>query len=121
MAFNAVLGTQNFTEKQIIDGTHQGIIKSMALKADNGELVAGLLVAKDNNGDIVAYDPGGVSPVDTVVGVLVTKADTTKETNGRVLKHGTVVRAQLTVDDGTPAAPDDADIANLEAIGIYAI
>ncbi|MBI4691706.1 MAG: head decoration protein [Nitrospirae bacterium] len=112
------LGTQSFTEKQIVDATHPAVMQAMKVKADQGDLALGLLIAKNGNGDVVPYDPAGLPPLNVVVGVLTIKVDTTKETVGVVLRHGTVVKDSLLT--GASASSAD-DIVKLEAIGIFAI
>lgn len=120
MAINANLGTQTFVEKNIIDPLHPAIITSMDAKANNGDLVLGLIVAKDGNGDIVAYDPNGAPPLDAPVGVLTSAIDTTEDTVANVLRHGTVVKTALILTDGQ-ADPAESDIEALRAIGIFPI
>ncbi|MBI3584204.1 MAG: hypothetical protein HY096_09705 [Nitrospinae bacterium] len=116
--FDAKLGAQSFTEKQVVDATHPAVILTMKVKANQGELAVGLIVAKDGNGDIVSYDSAGASPLNTPVGVLTMKVDSTKETVGNVLRHGTTVKSSLLV--GT-AAPSASDLTKLEDAGIFAI
>lgn len=58
MAHNGILGTQQFLDKQIIDRTHPAIIKGMAFRQDGRVLPRGIIVAKDSNGDLAAYEPG---------------------------------------------------------------
>lgn len=118
MVFNATLGTQTFTDKQIIDQAHPAIIRSLKVKANNGILSAGLIVAKDSAGDLVAYDSAGASPINTPVGVVTISCDTTKEGVAATLLHGTVVSANLL--EGSSAA-GATEIAALQAIGIFAI
>lgn len=57
MPHNAVLGTQQLTDKQIIDRVHPAIIRGKAFRQDGRELAAGSVVAKDLNGDLAAYVP----------------------------------------------------------------
>lgn len=118
MAFDAVLGKQTFSEKQVLDGTHPAVVVSMKVKTNQGELPGGTIVAKDANGEIVPYDPAGIVPVNEPVGVLVYTIDTAKETVAPVLRHGTVVRRALLVKGN---APSETDILKLEKIGIFAI
>lgn len=115
---NANVGSIDPAPSRVVAGTHPPVILSLAAKADNGTLAAGLLVALDSNGDIDAYDSGGVAPLTTVVGVLTQELDTTEDTTALVLKHGTV-NADLLLE-GSSAA-DAAAIAALEAIGIFAV
>lgn len=118
MAYNATLGTQTFADRQIIDQTHPPVILSLKTKANNGVLTAGLIVAKDANGDLVAYDPAGLSPINAPVAVVTITCDTAQESMAAVLVHGTVVAANLL----TGANPAGAtDLAALRDIGVYAI
>ncbi|MBU1565577.1 MAG: hypothetical protein KJ630_08105 [Proteobacteria bacterium] len=57
MTHNAVLGTQQFSDIQIIDRTHPAIIRSAAFRQDGRLLSRGLVVAKDSNGQLAAYEP----------------------------------------------------------------
>ena len=115
---NAVLGTLSYGASSVISLIHPPVIKTMKAKANNGTLSAGLLVAKDSNGDIVAYDPGGSSPVNVCVGVLAQDIDTTTDNAAAVVRHGTVVLEKLKVGAG---APNSAALAALEALGIFAV
>lgn len=182
MNHNAVLGTQQFSDIQIIDLTHPAIIRGAAFRQDGRVLPRGRVVATDSNGAMAAYEPGlaaagtwaaatvyaagalikptvanghyyrcttggtshsaqptwpttvGTAVADNTVvweeagllgvdvltggGVLTEAIDTAGEAVGPVLKHGTVVADNLDVAGAAAAA---ADIAALEAIGIFAI
>lgn len=115
---NAVLGTIEYGANGVVSQVHPPILKTMKAKANNGILAAGLVVAKDSNGDIVAYDPGGTAPVNAAVGVLVQDCDTATDNAAVVLRHGTVVLSKLKVGSGSP---DADDLAALEALGIFAV
>lgn len=58
MTHNGVLGTQQFSDVQIIDRTHPAIIRGAAFRQDGRVLPRGAVVAKDSNGDLAAYEPG---------------------------------------------------------------
>lgn len=58
MNHNAVLGTQQFSDIQIVDRTHPAIIKGGKFRQDGRVLPRGTVVAKDANGDYAAYEPG---------------------------------------------------------------
>ncbi len=58
MPHSAILGTQQLTDKQIIDRTHPAIIKGKPFRQDGRILPAGKVVAKDSNGELAAYEPG---------------------------------------------------------------
>lgn len=182
MTHNAVLGTQQFIDKQILDRTHPAIIRGRAFRQDGRVLARGTVVAKDSNGDMAAYEPGlaaaaaweattaysagdlalkvatnghyyrcttggtsgssepawpttaqatvadgtvvweeaGLVGVDDLAGggVLLEQIDTSVESVGVVMIHGTVVAENLTVAGASAAA---ADLAALDVIGIYPI
>ena len=115
---NAVIGSMNVSDTSVISRLHPPIMGTMKAKAANGTLAEGLVVAKDSNGDLVAYDPVGLAPLNTPVGILVHECDTTKDDAAVVLKHGTAVKSALLVG---ASAPDAADLAKLEAIGVFAV
>lgn len=58
MPFNGVLGSQQFSDIQVIDRTHPAIIRGAAFRQDGRVLPRGLVVAKDSNGELAAYEPG---------------------------------------------------------------
>ncbi|BDD85931.1 hypothetical protein [Desulfofustis limnaeus] len=58
MAHNAVLGSQQLTEKQIIDRTHPAVVLGKTFRQDGRVLNAGVIVATDANGEMAAYEPG---------------------------------------------------------------
>lgn len=58
MTYNAVLGTQQMNDVQVIDLTHPPIIRGAAVRQDGRVLPRGLVVATDSNGKIAAYEPG---------------------------------------------------------------
>lgn len=115
---NGIIGETTYTTSSVLSKIHPPVIKVMTAKADNGTLTEGLLVAKDSNGDIVAYEPAGDAPLDTCVGVLTQEIDTTKDDAAPVLVHGTAVQNKLVVG---AVAPDADDIAALEALGVFAV
>ena len=115
---NAVLGTTEYGANGVISQIHPPVLKTMKAKTANGILAAGLLVAKDGSGDLVAYDPAGDSPLNTCVGVLAQDIDTATDDAAVVVCHGTVMLSKLKVGAVTP---DDAAIGVLEAMGIYPV
>ena len=114
----ANLGSVSPAVSSVITNHHPGIVASMTALADNGTLPEGEIVAKDADGKIVAYDPEGLLTLAVVVGVLLEELDTTEDDTALVIKHGTVRREALKVG---AAAADAADVAALEAVGIYAM
>lgn len=115
---NAVLGTTEYGATGVISQIHPPVLKTMKAKADNGILAAGLLVAKDSLGDLVAYDPAGLAPLNVCVGVLAQDIDTANDDAAVVVRHGTVMLGKLKV--GT-SAPDATAIGVLEDMGIYPV
>lgn len=113
----AKLATITPKVSRIVVGTHPPIIVAMTALADNGVLAEGLLVAKDANGKLVAYNPAGAAPLNAAVGVLTQELDTAEDTSATVIRHGTVRAAGLLV--GAVAATAD-DFETLVGIGIYA-
>lgn len=200
MAFDAKVGSQTFSHKQVVDSTHPAVVLAMKVKANQGELKKGQLVAKDTNEEIIPYAkyeyvsesvdnrqqigtgngsattfsgtlndkpvcPGSVTVTagsvegtddengnikgtgissgyinyktgaitvtfssapangtaikvayaNKPVGVLTNVVDTTKETVGSVLVHGTVVKAALLVKAGTSVeAATATDVKRIE-------
>jgi len=114
----ANLGSVSPAISSVLTNHHPGIVVSMTALANNGTLPEGELLAKDADGKIVAYDPEGLLTLGVVVGVLLEELDTTEDDTALVIKHGTVRREALKV---AAAAADAADVAALEAIGIYAM
>ncbi len=115
---NTVLGTIEYGANGVVSQVHPPVLKTMKAKANNGTLSAGLVVAKDSNGDIVAYNPGGTAPVNAAVGVLVQDCDTATDDAAVVLRHGTVVLSKLKVGAGSPVT---TDLDALEVLGIFAV
>lgn len=113
---NAILSTTDKTYSSVIGGNHPPVLGTLKAKANNGILKEGLILAKDSNGDVVAYNPAGAAPLDTPVAVLVHELDTASDDAAVVIKHGTVVQAKLLVGS---SAPDADDIAALEALTIF--
>ncbi len=99
--------------KNTVVGEHPAVIRSLPFKADNGTLEAGTIVAINDADTCEGYDPNATegSPLLTPVGVLTMAIDTTTDTVGNVLVHGTVVASLLTL--GEPSV--DADVTALEA------
>lgn len=114
MQHNAVLGTQQFSDIQIIDLTHPAIIRSAAFRMDGRILPRGLVVAKDSNGQLAAYEPDLATAGTWAATTAVTAGDLKKPTaaNGhyyRCKTGGTTgstqptwpTAAKATVTDGT--------------------
>ena len=67
---------------------HKPVILTKQLKADQGVLEAGSVIAEDADGNLVLYDPSNTDH--KVVGVLTRTVDTGKNVNALVLVHGVV-------------------------------
>lgn len=109
---NGVVGQQTITDKTVIDSRHPAVIRIMQFKADNGIIPAGEIAALDSNGDVVSYDPASVTTEVTPIGVCTEDTDTSKDTAGRVIVHGTVVAASLLTQGSKSSA---AEVEALEA------
>ncbi len=55
MTHKANLGSQVFQEKVVIDGAHGPVRSSLKVKANQGDLAAGLIVAEDANKELIPY------------------------------------------------------------------
>ncbi len=113
MAHNAVLGTQDFTDKPVVDRTHPAIVIGKKAKQASGVIKRGTIVSKDATGLTVTF--AAALGVD---GVLTETIDTAIEEVAAVLVHGTVVRANLSA---LGTAVTDAQVALLAAKGIWAL
>ncbi|HDD52947.1 MAG TPA: hypothetical protein ENF32_02615 [Thermosulfidibacter takaii] len=98
MAFDAVLGTQQFTEKQVAAGGHGPFGIAWPVKADQGVLEAGTVVAVDENNKLVPY---GETSKEIGTGDGSNK-DFSGSLDAKPLQPGTVV-----VTDGTQTLCDD--------------
>jgi hypothetical protein len=103
---------------RVVVGGHSPIIVTMEAKAANGILPEGLLVAKDANGKLVAYNPAGAAPLNVLKGVVTQEINTADDTGATVIRHGTVRKEALKT--GSSASSAD-DIEALVAIGIYTV
>ena len=92
---------------------HPLVFQTFELKADNGTLEAGTILAYNTDGTAEAYDPTAAdgSPLLIPIGVLAYLTDTARATAGIAVVHGILVKKALVVAGGT--APDDDDITAL--------
>ena len=97
---------------------HPAVILSKSIKAGQGVLERGTIVAVGADGLVVPYNPSATDSTAEPVGVLIERIDTGKETVGNVLVHGVVFKERLVVAGGTVS---EGDLAKLSKIGIYAI
>lgn len=121
MPVNGVIGTYNPPKPEeavYSEERHPAVILSKSVKAGQGVLERGTIVAVDADGLVVPYNPSATDSTAEPVGVLVEGIDTDKETVGNILVHGVVFRERLVVADGTV---NEGDLAKLSKIGIYAI
>jgi len=108
---NGVICQSTLTEKSVADGVHPIVTRSKQFKADNGTIEAGEILALDSNGDVVSYNPASGGPEVTPIGVCAMSIDTSKDTLGIVIVHGTVLRKSILALGAEAAA---ADITALE-------
>ena len=101
MAVDGKIGEMTTKEVQIITELHPPVIITVPLKANQGYLELGSIIAKNNNGENVLYDPSDTNQ--QIVGVLANSVDTNRQDIGNVIVHGVVVRkflkAKKPVDD----------------------
>lgn len=111
---NGIVGTKTLTEKSVVTDQHPVVNQTFALKANNGTLEAGTILALNASGTAEAYDPTATegSPLLTPVGVLRYTADTTRDTAGVAVVHGVLIKKALIVAGGDAA--DDDDITALK-------
>lgn len=115
------LSTQSAAHTQVIDPTHDPVVRVRKVKADQGTIRYGSLVGLDGDGLVIAWDGVvGEDATSTLYGVAVESCDTAREKVARILVHGTAKADSLWVVDATPALPTTAQLALLEAVGIWA-
>lgn len=114
---NGKIGEITVKEAQVIaDTQHPPIIVSRILKANQGVLEAGSIIAVDNTGNLVFYDPSKTSH--QPVGILANIVDTDRQQIANLIVHGTVVKEALKVKTGNI---DQTVIEKLEAKTIFVI
>jgi hypothetical protein len=99
--------------------THSPVKKTILAVANQGELPAGMLYALDANSKVIPYNRTGAAPANVLKGVLDKSIDTSEDTAAVGIVHGTV-NQELLVYGADSGAVTVADIAALEAIGIWA-
>ena len=111
--FTGNVGSKSLTEKTVTTDMHPLVFQTFELKADNGTLEAGTILAYNTDGTAEAYDPTAAdgSPLLIPIGVLAYLTDTARATAGIAVVHGILVKKALVVAGGT--APDDDDITAL--------
>lgn len=114
---NAEIATFSLDDSSVLSRLHPPILGT--LKAGSGELLnEGLILAKNAEGNLEAYDPEGEAPLNKPVGVLLHDCDSATDDAAVIVKHGTVVKTALLVGNKAPTA---ADLEALEALGIFAV
>lgn len=105
--------------KQLLDGKHPAVIIRKGVTSGKGTIAIGQIVAIAS-GKVLPYikDDGTAG---TVFGVATGYADTTagKDTAVNVLVHGTCKKDVVTVVSA--AAPVQADLDALAAVGVWAL
>lgn len=106
MGHDAVLGSQQFEDIQVVDRTHSAIIRSKIFRQGQGELPRGKMVAPDKNGDLAPYEPALASAGTWAVSTVYAAGDLILPTVGndhyyRCVTGGTSHTAE-------PAWPTDA-------------
>ena len=95
---------------------HKPVILTKQLRADQGVLEAGSIIAKDSDGNLVIYDPSNTDH--EVIGVLTRTVDTNRNVNALVLVHGVVNGRFLKTASGEA---DENTIKALEEKTIWTI
>lgn len=114
---NGKIGEITVREVQVIaDTQHPPLIVSRTLKANQGVLDAGSIIAVDNTGNLVFYDPTKTSH--QPVGVLANIVDTDRQQTANLIVHGAVLKEALKVKTGNI---DQTIIDKLEAKTIFVI
>lgn len=105
---DAVLGKQTFTEVQIVNPVHPPLIATEKLKANQGELSSGLILAEDSNGEKVPYKNDYSQVIGTGDGTVTSFSGT--------LTNKPVCHGSVTVTADTVTLVDD-DNGNLKGSG----
>lgn len=107
------IGEVTYNDDRARGGGHSPVIRTGKVKNKNGNYPLGLVVSRDENGDLVPY-----VEAQGVAGVLDEPCDTAACGSVLYIPHGSVIRNVLVADnDGAPA--DAALLKALEDAGIY--
>ena len=116
MPVNGKIGEINIKEVQVLaDVEHKPVILTKNLKAGQGILEAGSIIAKDGQGKLVLYDP--TKDTHQIIGVLASQVDTDRQTLANVIVHGVVLKKVLKAKSQI----NDAVLDALEAKTIWTI
>ena len=110
----ATYETQEITV--VAEVPHKPVILTKQLRADQGVLEAGSVVAEDADANLVIYDPSNANH--KIVGVLTRTVDTSRNINALVLVHGVVNGRFLKTASGEA---DENTIKALEEKTIWTI
>jgi len=117
MTINGKVGSFGYEGERAHTSDHPPVFKGGPVKADNGSYPAGLVLAVDGNGDLVPCED---LATETIAGINDAPVDTTQEDVAVYVAHGTVKRDML-AKGAAAAALTAADLAKLEALGVYAV
>ena len=115
---NGKINTVSEGYASVATPTHSPVKKTIAAAAAQGTLPGGMLVALDATSKVIPYNRAGVAPANVLKGVLDKEIDTSSDDAAIVIIHGTV-NAELLVHGAASDAITSADIAALEALGVY--
>lgn len=122
MNFNGTIASMQTIYQPIIDHqAHPAVLKTVTFEAGGATYAAGEILAFDEDGYAVSYDPEGLDSTANIVGVLAEPVDASGVTNvtARMVWHGAVKSSALKVGGSTP---ETTDIAALENTGrIFAV
>ncbi|MBF0454957.1 MAG: hypothetical protein HQL72_09125 [Magnetococcales bacterium] len=98
MPINGIIASTSHNEKPLIDGAHPAVIRAYAAAGGNGDLDAGLLMAKGADGKLIPYDP--------VAAVNLGTGDGSATDFSGVLV-GPAQPGSVSISDGTQTLTDD--------------
>lgn len=117
MTFDAKVGSQTFDYKQVVDSIHPAVILGMKVKANQGELKKGQIVAKDINGDVIPYAKFEYVSETVDNRQTIGTGDGSTKTFSGTLNDKPVCPGSITVTAGSVTGVDD-DCGNIKGTGI---